>query len=99
AEKRPDALERMRAVAAREDKTEKAPVTPGPLTPTREMLGEMLLESGQAADALAAFEASQQKEPNRLRGLYGAARAAELTGDRATARQYYSRLVELCAHA
>jgi hypothetical protein len=59
----------------------------------------MLLETGQSADALAAFEASQKVEPNRFRSLYGAARAAEATGDRAKAKQYYTRLVELCVRA
>ena len=36
----------MRAAAAAEDATEKAAVTPGPLAPARELLGEMLLETG-----------------------------------------------------
>jgi hypothetical protein len=99
AEHKGEAIALMRAAAEREAKTEKAPVTPGPLAPAREMLGEMLLEAGQSADALAAFEASQKIEPNRFRGLYGAARAAEAAGDRAKAKQYYARLVELCERA
>ena len=59
----------------------------------------MLLDVGQPAAALAAFEASQQVEPNRFRSVYGAARAAELAGDRDKAKQSYDRLVELGAHA
>ena len=98
-EQKAEAIDLMRAAADREAKTEKAPVTPGPLAPAREMLGEMLLEAGRAAVALAAFEASHKVEPNRFRGLYGAARAAEQSGDHAKAKQYYARLVELCARA
>ena len=56
----------------------------------------MLLELGHPDQALQAFEASILKEPNRFNGLYGAARAAELAGDAATARTYYDKLVSLC---
>jgi hypothetical protein len=99
AEGRPEAVDLLRAAAEREDRTEKSPVTPGPLAPAREMLGEMLLEAGQPAAALAAFEASQRTEPNRFRSLFGAAHAAALNGDRARAQQYYSRLLERCGSA
>jgi predicted Zn-dependent protease len=85
----------MRAAADAEDATEKHPVTPGPVKPARELLGEMLIETGQPAAALREFEASQRVEPNRFQGLYGAARAAELAGDGGKARTYYVRLVAL----
>ena len=55
---------------------------PGPLAPARELLGEMLLEAGNARDALVAFEATMKKEPSRFRGVYGAARAAEAAGNK-----------------
>ena len=55
----------------------------------------MLLELKQPAVALKEFEASQVREPNRFRGLYGAAQAAAQSGNRDKARQYYSRLIEL----
>jgi hypothetical protein len=92
---RDGALKLMRAAADLEDSMEKHIVTPSPVVPARELLGEMLLEVGQAAEALPAFEASAQREPNRLRGLYGSARAAALSGDRAKAKLYYSKLVAL----
>ena len=63
----------MSAAADAEDKTEKSPVTPGPLAPARELYGQMLLERGMAKEALAAFEASKAKEPNRFHGYAGAA--------------------------
>jgi tetratricopeptide (TPR) repeat protein len=90
-----EALALMRQAAAREDATEKHPVTPGPIQPAREMLGELLLDLGQPGPALAEFEAAQHTDPNRFHGLAGAARAAELAGDRARARQYSARLLEL----
>ena len=92
---RDTALKLMRAAADLEDSMEKHIVTPSPVVPARELLGEMLLEVGQAGEALQAFEASAQREPNRLRGLYGSARAAALSGDRAKAKMYYAKLVAL----
>jgi tetratricopeptide (TPR) repeat protein len=90
-----EALAAMAAAAAAEDKTEKAPVTPGPIVPARELYGAMLLGRGQAKDALAAFEATLKKEPHRLGATLGAAKAAEQLGDAATARQYYAAAVAL----
>jgi tetratricopeptide (TPR) repeat protein len=97
--KRDDALAAMRAAAVREDATEKNAVTPGPLAPARELLAEMLLELNQPAAALKEFQATLTKEPNRFRAVYGAARSAELAGDRATARTYYTQLLKICERA
>jgi hypothetical protein len=92
---RDEALKTMRAAADLEDSMEKHIVTPSPVVPARELLGEMLLAANQPAEALKAFEASAQREPNRLRGVYGAAQAAVLAGDRVKARSYYAKLVAL----
>lgn len=89
------ALKTMSAAADAEDRTEKGTVTPGPLAPARELLGYMLLADGAGTDALAAFEATLQKEPNRLGATSGAANAAEKAGDAAKARIYYAKVVEL----
>jgi tetratricopeptide (TPR) repeat protein len=94
-----EALKLMRTAADAEDATEKHIVTPGPIVPARELLGEMLLEANRPAEALKEFEASQAKEPNRFRGFYGAARAASLAGDRAKARDQYAKLVTLAERA
>lgn len=88
-------LAQLRAAADAEDLTDKSPVTPGPLAPARELLGEMLLDAGRPKEALVAFEATMKKEPNRFRGLHGAARAAESLGDRAKATTYYKKLLTL----
>ncbi|HEX5815845.1 MAG TPA: hypothetical protein VF010_11000, partial [Methylomirabilota bacterium] len=90
-----EAVALMRQAADREDATEKHPVTPGAIQPAREMLAELLVEVGQPAKALAEFEASQKTDPNRLHGLAGAARAAEAAGDRARAKAYCVKLLEL----
>ena len=94
-----EALALMHEAAALEATTEKHPVTPGPIVPAYELLGEMLLEFNQPQEALAAFEKSHQIEPNRFRGFYGAARAAELIGDREKARSYYEQVVSLAETA
>jgi tetratricopeptide (TPR) repeat protein len=93
--KQDDALKALQAAADAEDKTEKAAVTPGPLAPARELYGEMLLDRGMNKEALAAFEASKAKEPNRFRGYLGAAKAAEKLGDRETAKANYEKLIAL----
>ena len=94
-----EALKLMRAAADMEDGAEKHIVTPGRIVPARELLGEMLLEMKQPALALKEFEASQRREPNRFRGLYGAALAAEGTGDRQKAAGYFEKLVMLSKNA
>ncbi|HYC63184.1 MAG TPA: hypothetical protein VEC14_00520 [Reyranellaceae bacterium] len=91
--RRDDALSMMQQAVEAEDKTEKSPVTPGPLAPARELLGTMLLEIGKPQDALAAFEAVMRKEPNRLNTMLSAATAAQAAGDKAKARQYYEAAV------
>jgi tetratricopeptide (TPR) repeat protein len=96
---REQGIEMLRAAADAEDKTDKAAITPGPLAPARELLGEMLLEAQDAKAALTAFEATMAKEPGRFRGAYGAARAAEAAGDRAAARGHYKRLLEIAGAA
>src|ERR1700712_2704283 len=81
-----DALAAMSAAADAEDKTDKHPVTPGVPKPARELYGDMLLERGMAREALAAFEATLKKEPNRLGAYMGAAKAAAKSGDDAKAQ-------------
>jgi hypothetical protein len=89
----------MGAAADAEDKTEKHVITPGPLTPARELYGFMLLDRSMAKEALAAFEATKAKEPNRFKGYAGAAKAADMLGDKAAARHNYQQLVSLTANA
>ena len=74
-----EALRAMRAAADHEDSTDKAAVTPGPIKPAREQLGEMLAGAKRPAEALAEFKRAMAKEPNRLRAMLGAAQSADAT--------------------
>jgi hypothetical protein len=86
----------MRLAAELEDGTEKSAVTPGPLVPARELLGEMLLQTNQAALALEQFEATLKSEPGRFRALYGAGRAAALAGRPEVSQRYFRELLKNC---
>jgi tetratricopeptide (TPR) repeat protein len=97
--KQDEALAAMSAAADAEDKTEKHPVTPGVPKPARELYGSMLLERGMLKEALAAFEATLKKEPNRLGAYAGAAVAAERSGDLTKAREYYGKVVAIAEGA
>ncbi len=97
--RREEGLAALREAAEREGRTQKHIVTPGPLAPAREQLGEMLLEAGRAAEALREFEAVAQTEPNRFRAVAGAARAAERAGDAGAARRHHAHLLEIAAGA
>jgi hypothetical protein len=96
--KKDEGIALMREAAAMEDLTEKSAISPGPIKPAHELLGEMLLEAGKPAEALTEFEATMRKEPNRFRGVYGAAVAAERSADKAKAKNYYSQLLKICEH-
>ena len=74
-------------------------MTPGPLAPAREQLGEMLFETKDASGALKEFEATLMKEPNRFRALYGAARAAAQAGNKTAAKRYFAQLATMGARA
>ena len=75
-----------------EDVLGKHPVSPGAFVPIREQLGNLLLQIGQPKQAQAEFEAALKIYPGRFKGLYGAAQAAELTGDNEKASRYYTKL-------
>ena len=90
-----EAIAQLGAAADAEDATDKSAISPGPLAPARELFGYMLLEAGKPTEALVAFEATMQKEPNRFRGLYGGASAAAAAGDRAKAAAYYTTLLDV----
>ncbi len=94
--RRDEAVALLQETAGMEDATDKSAVSPGPLAPAREMLGDMLLGMKRPADALRELEAVMKKEPNRFRTLYLATKAASAAGDANRARQYSKQLVEMC---
>jgi tetratricopeptide (TPR) repeat protein len=96
---RSDALKFMRAAADLEDASEKHVAMENRLYPMRELLADMLLAQGEAAGALTEYETSLKNAPMRLRGFYGAAKAAEAAGDTKKAREYFEKLTRLTRYA
>ena len=94
-----DALKFMRAAADLEDASEKHVAMENRLYPMRELLADMLMAQGQATVALKEYEAALKNAPMRLRGFYGAAKAAEASGDTKKARDYYAKLASLTRNA
>jgi tetratricopeptide (TPR) repeat protein len=93
------ALKFMRAAADLEDGSEKHVAMENRLYPMRELLGDLLREHGEYAQALKEYEASMKSTPNRLRGFYGAAKAADGAGDAKRAAGYYRQLARLTQSA
>jgi tetratricopeptide (TPR) repeat protein len=86
------ALAALTAVADEEDAVEKQNVTPGPVVPAREQLGEMLLAEGRPADALRAFQTSLAAAPGRRGALVGGIAAARALGKAGVVRQFEAAL-------
>jgi len=93
------AVSLMRAAADREDNSEKHVAMENRLYPMRELLADLLLEQGGATAALIEYEASMKSAPERLRGFYGAAKAAEASGNKEKAIAYFRSLVRLARDA
>jgi tetratricopeptide (TPR) repeat protein len=94
-----EAIAGMRQAADLEDRSGKHVAMENRLSPIRELLGELLIEAQEPAQALKEFETSLRNNPNRYRSFAGAARAAGQAGDRASARSYYEKLVALAGNA
>jgi tetratricopeptide (TPR) repeat protein len=93
------ALRLMRSAAELEDKSDKHPVTPGPVLPARELLADLLMELNRPDLAFPEFDAALRRSPGRFNATYGRARAAELCGNRKYATKHFRELVELCGRA
>lgn len=91
--KHAEALKLMMLAADMEDKTEKSPVTPGEVLPARELLGDMYMQLNNPSKALEAYEEDLKRHNNRFNGLYGAALAAERSGNLAKAKLYFNQLI------
>src|SRR6266852_81932 len=90
-----NAIARMRSAAELEESMDKDAVTPGAITPAREMLAELLLLEKQPHDALKEYEAVLKVAPNRFNALFGAASAADGAGNSAVADRYFHKLSEI----
>ena len=96
---RDEALKLMRAAADLEDSSEKHVAMENRLYPMRELLADMLMAQNQPKAALTEYEASMKNSPMRLRGFYGAAKAADAVGDTKKARDYFDKLARLTRNA
>jgi tetratricopeptide (TPR) repeat protein len=96
---REQALKLMRAAADLEDASEKHVAMENRLYPMRELLADMLMAQNQPKAALTEYEASLKNTPMRLRGFYGAAKAADAVGDTKKAREYFDKLARLTRNA
>ncbi len=94
-----EAAASMTGAADLEESMDKDAVTPGPITPAREMLAELLAMNHQPRQALAEYEAVLQLSPNRFQALYGAAANAETVGDTAKAARYLRKLTEMAKNS
>jgi tetratricopeptide (TPR) repeat protein len=95
-----EALQLMKRAADMEDSTSKHPVTPGEVLPARELYADLLFELHQNDAAFREYEAVLKKSPNRFNSLFGAARAAEILGDKQNATLYYKQLLAMAdAHS
>jgi len=90
-----DAIATMRSAAELEESMDKNAVTPGAVLPGREMLAELLVLANRPQEAVGEFEAVLKVAPNRFNALYGAATAAEASGNQAAAQKYFRKLTEV----
>jgi tetratricopeptide (TPR) repeat protein len=90
-----DAIATMKSAAELEESMDKDAVTPGPVTPAREMLAELLLMEKQPQQALAEYEAVLKVAPNRFNALFGAASTADAAGNSTVADRYFRKLSEI----
>ena len=90
-----DAFSKMRSAVELEESMDKDAVTPGAVTPAREMLAELFSVENQPKESLAEYEAVLKVAPNRFNAVYGAARAAEASGNSEIAKRYYQKLTEI----
>lgn len=88
-----DAIRLLRTVADKQDKVGKGETA----LPAREMMADILLDSDRADEALQEYEIALKTDPNRFNGLYGAARAAEMSHQDQKAQNYYAQLLKNCA--
>jgi len=92
-----EALRLARSAAELEENMDKSAVTPGAVTPAREMLAELLLMEHHPKESLLEYQNVLRIAPNRFNALYGAASAAESAGDASTASSYFRRLIEVAS--
>ncbi|MEK6688223.1 MAG: hypothetical protein AABZ01_07185, partial [Gemmatimonadota bacterium] len=100
AQGQPDAAVRaLREATALEDAMPYEFGPPEVLKPSHELLGEILLDLGRAAEAQREFEAALALAPKRALSLRGLWHAASAAGDRETADKARSSLIAIWHNA
>jgi tetratricopeptide (TPR) repeat protein len=89
-----EALSHALAAADREDAVDKHPVTPGAVLPARELYADMLMGTGDYAEALVQYRRVLASSPDRLNALLGAADAASHLGDEQVVTDYLAGVRE-----
>ena len=91
---RPDESVALLRAAADAEAQLPAPLgLPAPIKPAPELLGEVLIEIGRPAEALAPFEAALARNANRSLSVLGLARAAAASGQSDASRRRYTELL------
>jgi tetratricopeptide (TPR) repeat protein len=90
-----EAVATLQSAAELEESMDKHAVTPGPVTPAREVLAEVLALQNRPQQALAEYQAVLRVAPNRFNALYGAGTAADAGGDARLASEYFQRLTQV----
>jgi hypothetical protein len=93
--KKEESVAGMRSAAELEESMDKDAVTPGPVTPAREMLAGMLMTQRRDAEALVEYEVVLKVAPKRFNALYDAAVAANRSGNDSAATRYFRELTEV----
>ncbi|HEY7098791.1 MAG TPA: hypothetical protein VH437_18835 [Terriglobales bacterium] len=94
-----DSLRLLRSAAELEESMDKHAVTPGAVTPAREMLADLLMLQKQPQEALTEYRSVLGVAPNRFNALYGAASAAQAAGNSPVAAQYYQKLLSIAGES
>ena len=89
-----EAIALLRSAAELEESMDKHAVTPGAVTPAREMLAEALALQNQPQDALTEYQAVLKLAPKRFNALYGAGNSAEAAGNALLAGEYFRELTQ-----
>jgi len=87
----------MQKAAQMEAAKAKRSITPGEVLPAQELYADMLMAEGRYKEAQSQYEASLNRSANRFNALYGAGRAAELSGNAKMAVFYYQQLVDVAS--
>jgi tetratricopeptide (TPR) repeat protein len=90
-----EAIARMRSAAELEESMDKNAVTPGAVTPAREMLAQLFFLEKRPQESAEEYKKVLEVAPNRFNAVYGVAMAADAAGDAEVANQYFRELTEI----